>query len=250
MCFLKYIWMEKLVDKLHTKDSFRFVDGTQNRNLASSTILPRVAHTVYPDILSTWCEHARILCAEDYLSETYILRRHSGCAIWSFSQIACQACHCCLGPRGSTRMQTWFSVFYKEQDSPSQDWVKPRKLAGRKIIITQSLSNHSGDYRSGHLLCTQSIINQFSFSKVGLVFCASLKTKAGCLAVCLRLHFTHILATDGVYNMLTSDLVQFYKLTYFCQQTIYLANEGNARSRQHQCALGLLHDFCLLGCCS
>lgn len=155
-----------------------------------------------------------------------------------------------FGPSGQHLMQTWFSVFYKEQDSPSQDWVKPRKLAGRKIIITQSLSNHSGDYRSGHLLCTQSIINQFSFSKVGLVFCASLKTKACCLAVCLRPHLTHILATDGVYNMLTSDLVQFYKLTYFCQQTIYLANEGNARSRQHQCALGLLHDFCLLGCCS
>lgn len=244
MCFLKCIWMEKLVDKLHTKDSFRFVDGTRNRNLSSSTILPRVAHTVYPDISSILCERARIPCAEDYLSGTYILTRHSGCAIWSFSQIACQACHCYLGPRGSTRCRPCSQCSIKSRTHPL------RKLAGRKIIITQSLSNHSGDYRSGHLLCTQSIINQFSFSKVGLVFCANLKTKACCLAVCLRLHLTHILATDGVYNMLTSDLVQFYNLTYFCQQTIYLANEGNARSRQHQCALGLLHDFCLLGCCS
>lgn len=147
-------------------------------------------------------------------------------------------------------MPTLSSVFYKEQDSPSQYWVKSRNLAGRKIIITQSLSNHSEDYRSGHLLSTQSIINQFSFSKVGLVFCASLKTKACCLAVCLRQYLTHIPAMISVYNMLTLDLVKFYNLTYFCQRTAFLVNEGNAWSRQNQCALGLLHDFCLLGCCS
>lgn len=125
MCFLKYIWVEKLANKLHTKDSFRFVGGTRNRNLSSSTILPRVAPTVYPDILSILCEHMWIHCHENYLLEIYILTGHSGCPIWSFSQIACQACHCYLGPGGST----WCRPC-------SQYWVKSKKLAGRKIIIT------------------------------------------------------------------------------------------------------------------
>lgn len=146
--------------------------------------------------------------------------------------------------------RTWWELSFQSitggQHSPSHYWMKTRKLAGQKIIIIYSFSNHSGDYRSGHLLSTQSIINQFSFSTMGLVFCVSLKTKTCCLAGCPRQHLTAWPRTTCCRRLWSS----FHKLVYFINKQFIAVNEKNAWARQNESNFSLSHKFWLLGCCS
>ena len=92
----------------------------------------------------------------------------------------------------------------------------------------------------------QSIINQFSFSKVGLVFYVCLKTKTWYLAGCLR---QYLIAWPWTVCSHQSQLSFINSFLSINKQPIAV-DEKNAWSRQNKSNLSLSCDFQLLGCCS